>query len=155
MDQNKMMNQAEMISFFRLFSDEVKCFKKVSTVKAKIIPIGQEVVTTIDGVIETRNIATENSILVEGPSGEQYIVSVDKFNERYSGNELNNEFKTFEAKGECYAFKYEGENTVFMAPWGETMILNKGDYLASPNQEVTEVYRIEEKVFKLTYALKN
>ena len=46
--------------------------------------------------------------------------------------------------------EYEGnESVVFVAPWGERMILNRGDYVVSDGPEA--FYRIARSEFDDTY----
>ena len=49
------------------------------------------------------------------------------------------------------AYEYEGESMVFTAPWNEDMIVNKGDFLATTDETIPEVYRIERSAFYQTY----
>jgi hypothetical protein len=53
--------------------------------------------------------------------------------------------------GSCNAFQYNGEAFEFKAPWGEKMLCEKGDYLASIESDLSDVYRIESTVFGKTY----
>ena len=40
---------------------------------------------------------------------------------------------------------------VFMAPWNEEMIVHNGDFLATTDAFIPEVYRIERDAFFKTY----
>ena len=50
------------------------------------------------------------------------------------------------------AFCYHGETIEFVAPWGEKMLCEDGDYIASPpNGSPDDIYRIEKETFAQTY----
>lgn len=152
MDKNEILNQVEMIENLVKNQSNVKLYKKISTVKAKFANEGDKLETIINGELETVNTAKNYDLLVEGIDGEQYFVNIEKFLDRYIvETNFTNEFQVFQAKGYCYAYEYLGEDIKFIAPWNEEMIVKKGDFLATPNEEVREVYRIERNIFFKTY----
>lgn len=119
-----------------------------------------EVITEIDGVHETKNTAQNNDYIMTGASGEKFILKPNQFTKRYKvidsiPKESIAPGDVFagkaEAIGECWAIQYAGQPQEFMAPWGEPMILNIGDWLCSPNEQITEAYRIEKETFSKTY----
>jgi hypothetical protein len=60
-------------------------------------------------------------------------------------------FRQYPANGSCHAFEYEGQAFAFEAPWGERMIVNPGDYIATPTIGSDDIYRIERNAFLATY----
>jgi hypothetical protein len=57
----------------------------------------------------------------------------------------------YKAIGSCSAFLWKGSPFSFESSWGERMICDKGDYLASVEKDLSQPYRIESSVFKKTY----
>jgi hypothetical protein len=143
-----------MKNFFTLNFNISKKYKKFGLVYAKKATLGAQILTVIDNIIETKNIAKENDVLIKGIKGELYLIDINKFKERYNvTSDISDEFKPFEPFGECFAFEYKGDELYFDAPWGEKMLLSKGDYLVTPNEKIPEVYRIERSAFNLTYKI--
>lgn len=152
MDKEKILTQENMIEKFYANQSKVKLYKKITKVKAKLAKEGDKLKTIINGEVETVNTAKKYDLLVEGIDGEQYFVNIEKFLDRYIVNEVfTQKFQKCQAKGHCYAYEFDGEDTIFIAPWNEEMIVKKGDFLATPDENVNEVYRIERNVFIKTY----
>ncbi|MDU8350761.1 hypothetical protein RYA05_02515 [Pseudomonas syringae pv. actinidiae] len=148
-----MKNQQDMIVFFNQNSSIVNRYKKTGTIQAKLAICGEKIDTVIDGVLETTNTAKEKDMVVKGPAGELYLIGYEKFASRYKvANEPTENFSDYEATGECFAFEYKGDDFSFTAPWNEEMIVKSGDFLASPDSKINEVYRIEKVVFAKTYS---
>lgn len=147
-----MKNQEQMIALFKSNQNSVKRYLKQGTVNAKLAIKDEKVKTEINGVVETVNTAKENDVVVQGSSNELYLINIEKFKARYNvEKELSSDFQEYKATGECFAFEFKGEGFSFIAPWAEEMIVEDGDFLASPNSEITEVYRIEKNAFYKTY----
>jgi hypothetical protein len=153
----KVKNQTEMKADMGDRKDTV-VYKKSGTFDARNGKVGERIVTEIDGEEETQKTVGENDVVIKGPKGELYVVSVKKFNERYEvDKELTDEFQPYKATGLIRAYEYAGKPFKFVASWDEEMICNAGDFLASPlsnvdDEEIREVYRIEKSVFADTYA---
>lgn len=98
-------------------------YKKQGHVKARPAMPGEEIKTILDdGREETKNKAKNNDWIVTNPSGEQYIISKEKFLSRY---EATNEDGVYEAKGYCRAIPNPFHKPIeIMASWGS---LQKGD----------------------------
>ena len=129
-----------------------KKYSKYGTVLARLAKDRTKIITTVNGKVETQNHAEPGDVIVTNPGGEQYVLSKEKFKDRYTGPSLRSDDTSHKANGSCYAFKYAGEPLSFMAAWGEAMILNPGDYLCSPTKEADgDIYRIEGSVFPKTY----
>lgn len=136
-----------------LANGKVKHFKKYGTVLARPAKDGERVITVINGVKETENVAKSGDYVVQNPGGEQYIISADKLNSRYKkATGGKSPWRAYTAKGECWGFKYNGTQFTFKAPWGEDMLVQKGDMIVSTNPKGgDDIYRIEKKAFAATY----
>lgn len=93
-------------------------FKKQGQVLAHRAKAGEQITTTLaSGSKETVNTANEGDWIVTNPSGEQYIISQEKFKSRY---EATGEDGVYGAKGHCRAIVNPfGEPIEIMASWGE------------------------------------
>lgn len=144
------MNMSDVEDLFKyaIETGRVKKYKKVGSVKARRATKGEHVKTIINGKLETQNSAKDGDWVVTGPAGEEYIISGDKFSDRYRESDKKGEFIP---TGVCWAFEWKGKTLAFIAEWGERMICNRGDFLASISSEGTKPYRIERDVFHKTY----
>jgi hypothetical protein len=137
-----------------LRADKVRLYRK--NAKADIRPAitGESIATVIDGEQETVNTAHTGDFVVRGAKGERYIIKPKALAERY-GPPLtgpNDEgYRVYSAKGKLYAFRYEGEPFKFIAPWGEQMIANPGDYIGTNALGSGGYYRVEKNAFAATY----
>ena len=144
------LSQKDMAKYWVI--DRAKKYTKQGTVKARRAVEGETIETVIDGVKETTNTAKLNDIVVTGIKGEQYILSVDQFIERYSGPSVGKDDQEYECIGSTYAIQWNGRAITFEASWGETMILNRGDFLCSTDLSPNfDLYRIEKEIFAETY----
>lgn len=148
-----------MIEQFKpqLLLAECPCFDKVATVSARPATEGEDIDTVIDGIKETTNTAAAGDYVVTGPKGEEYIISGEKFNKLY---EATAEEGVYKAKGLVKAYQIpEGtEDFTFVAPWGEDMLVQAGDYIATSfadNFDAEKCYRIEKGVFEQTYKIRS
>lgn len=133
----------------------VHSYKKYGVVQVKLANVGERIVTIINGKKETENVATEGSVIVVNPGGERYIISRNKFDERYKGTPTK-EWTTAIAKGRCRAFRYTGDSFSFLAPWEEKMIVDSGDYIVQSKEgDYNDIYRIAQEAFKQTYKRDN
>lgn len=150
-------DQKGLTRLIRIVAPMLRKFKKVATVEAKSLKAGEEVITIIDGEEETKNVAKDGDILVKGVSGEKYIVPVKTFKERYTTTDnkqitdIPTTFTKFTSTGFVYAFQWKNPKLTFVAPWGEEMICNENDFLATTSLDDIEVYRIELKTFNKSY----
>lgn len=111
----------------------------------------QEVITQHSGQVEVKNTALPGDYILTDTQGGLYAVKPEVFAKRY---EVINE-KTAKAKGQCWATQWSDAPSTFESPWkaGEEMIIEPGDYLASPDDQFTEVYRIKKEEFETSYTL--
>lgn len=149
------LSQVDMKKKFEENKDKTEKYEKAGMFDCRAAKDGEEIVTVIDGEKETSNKAKSGDVVVKGPEGEEYILSNVKFEARYHQDDkkLTSEYQKFKTKGFILSYKYEGKSFKFMASWDEEMLVNDGDYLATPSLSfpVDEVYRIEKKVFAKTY----
>ncbi|QJT71152.1 hypothetical protein GR11A_00115 [Vibrio phage vB_VcorM_GR11A] len=149
--------QKDMELFWNKALDEgrVEHYSKFGTVRARLARKGDVVITEIDGVKETENRAKSSDVVVTGVKGEQYLVDIRKFKERYRGPKLTYTDQVYNAVGETYAARWTGAPLKFTASWGEAMIIEPGDYLCSTTQQASgDLYRIERSAFKESYRRK-
>lgn len=145
-------DQLSMIHLFKNNNHLTSLYKKFGAVMARLAKTGEEIITVIDGIVETKNTAKENDVVVKGLKGEEYLIGHDKFKTRYTVNTpVTDTFAAYEPNGTCIAYEYTGASFVFRAPWDEDMIVNDGDFLATIDKSVPEVYRIERDAFFKTY----
>ena len=106
----------------------------------------EEVVTVTASGVETRNTATAGDVIMSGPSGERYVVKATKFGGLYDGEVGDTVIPNQSPR---MVKQYDGESVVFVAPWGERMLLQHGDYVVSDGPDA--FYRIAEREFGETY----
>ena len=135
---------------------DARIFKKQGHVQARPATEGEQIVTTLkSGAQETTNTAKADEWVMTNPSGEQYIISKEKFFSRY---EETDEDGIYQAKGHCRAIKNPyGKPIEIMASWGSPqngdencMIADTCD--AEGGGMGGEPYLIDAKAFSETYA---
>lgn len=157
-----MLTQQEMANkYHEKFKKEGKVYEKFKPVVARSAVAGEKIITITSDGKETENTANEGDFVLQNltKANEQYIISGDKFKSRYKEYPENyeipfnppNGFSFYLPTGTTIAIKYEGEDTEFIAPWGEPMVIKKGDMLCSI--DTVEFYRIAAKEFFETYKL--
>jgi hypothetical protein len=140
------LKDLEEIFFKMIEFDNIKHYQKTGMFKYRKAKVGEKIVTIIDGKKETQNVANENSWIITGPKGEEYIIDDKTLKSRYEIVDDN----TVKAIGECWAFENK-EHLMFKASWGEDMVADPGDMIVSINKNGSEPYRIEKEIFKKTY----
>lgn len=148
--KEEIYSQESMIGFFKhaFWPVSLRHFKKAGIFSYEISGTEQNVITSIEGIIETTNTAYPGDFILTGQAGEKYVLKAETFAKRYKA--LDD--KTAQATGECWGYVWHREPMSFQSPWGEDMIIETGDMLVSPDKEVSQVYRIEKGVFENTYA---
>ena len=125
---------------------------------------GETVLTIVAGKLETIKTTGDDDVIIRnltiGSSAELYIIGRSKFESRYEISP--NTFCWIEgvlwnfatAKGKIESFCYRGPTIEFIAPWGEKMLCEEGDYIARPlgGDNPNDIYRIEKNTFDLTYS---
>lgn len=146
--------QQEMIILFKNNLNYVNSYSKIGAVLARKAVRNERIDTIIDNVVETTNTAGDDDVVVVGSKKEEYIVPFSKFHNRYMVDKpLNDTFQEYKACGKCLAYQYSGESFQFESPWNELMLVQDGDYLATPDDSFSEVYRIEQQAFLETYVI--
>lgn len=129
-------------------------FKKQGLVHARPAIPGEKITTILKtGAQETENIAKKNEVIVTNPSGEQYIISMERFLNRY---EMTPEVGKFSAKGFCRAILNPfGKPIEIMASWGTPQTGDENCLIAdtcdASGQTTGEPYLIDGKAFAETY----
>ena len=111
----------------------------------------QPVVTVTSDGKETQNTAEPNDIIMSGPSREQYVVKPEKFiGERglYTGK-VGGTVTPEQSPRIVARVENITQDITFKAPWGEDMILKRGDYLVKDGDQ--GYYRIAQKEYDETY----
>ena len=106
--------------------------------------------TTIKGKDEVKNKVSKGDFIITGPEFEEYSMKPGKFFSLYN---IINEKASPRPIIKRIAFipKRVLQNPItFTSSWGESMILEPGDYLV---KDSGGYYRIEGGVFKKTYSL--
>ncbi len=154
-----MRPRSEVVELYKdaEYQGSVREFQKFGIVMARTAIEGEVVITMINGVEETRKTAGPNDMVVRNPGQEEYIISSDKFRQRYT---LNQDmypglvWVQYKAIGRCWAFMYTGDAFEFEAPWGEAMKVEPGDMIAITDpKNLDDIYRIEKTAFAETYRL--
>lgn len=131
-------------------------YRKQGAVRARPATSGEQITTTLaSGATETVNTAKDGDWVMTNPSGEQYIISKEKFFKRY---EESGTPGVYGAKGHCRAILNPfGEPVEIMASWGEPQT-GDADCLFADTCDADggnmggEPYIIEAKAFAETYA---
>ena len=113
-----------------------------------VVETQQPVVTVTSDGKETQNVAEPNDIIMSGPSREQYVVKAEKFPKLYDG-EIGG--VVIPEQGDRIVARVDNitEPITFTAPWGEDMILKRGDYLVKDPSG--GYYRIAQQEYDQTY----
>jgi hypothetical protein len=132
--------------------------KKIHADCRRAVP-GEIVVTSINGVKETQNTAREGDWVIRPRTGAApaYIITAAKFADNWDPAVLsrNGEWEEHapldSVTSRRQSVTYEGEDTSFLADWGEEMILRSGDQIAAYVHKDSEVFRIEQGEFAASY----
>ena len=133
---------------------EAPFYKKQGRVEARPAKPDEKITTTLeDGTKETVNKANEGDWIVTNPSSEQYIISKQKFLDRY---EATNEDNVYIAKGYCRAIPNPfGKPIEIMASWGSPQTGDErcliADTCDASGKCDNEPYLIDADAFTKTY----
>lgn len=134
--------------------------KKTAVVTAQLARLGQKVDTTprciIDGNVyvfsETKRVICQkdiddNSVLIQNPDGECYVIKGEKFAKLYKpcdgGYQTDDSLKKFVTIT---------ENICFKAPWGEMLFAPKGSKLCIEYIQSRDIYTVTNSAFQSTYS---
>lgn len=161
-------SQAEMQQIFlpKLLSDGSK-FKKFRNVFARPAVAGEKIETFTSDGKETECVAQEGDYVIQSQTEarEEYLLSKEKFQKRYvRANNLpfkdgfsEHVWCDYKPIGTVVAIEFHpfeaemSDPLYFEAPWLESMVLKKGDMIAT--QDGKEIYRIARKEFEQTYRI--
>jgi hypothetical protein len=163
----KKMTNKEIIDLFQeqVNKGNVSHYKKNAKVLWRKPLPGETIITTCGGKVETiRTIlpGEDYSLIVVmniqvGTSAERYVIDKEKFYSRYilcdrSYSVDGHRWELARGKGEVDGFCYPGDIPfAFVAPWGEDMLLCKGDMLVRTIGSEDDIYRIARNEFDMTY----
>lgn len=157
-------------------------YKKNATAFVRKAIKGEAITTTIFGAKETEMTVADDSLHVVCGQAAFETYTVNNFSENYDSEhpmeieidlppyrrlrELG--FKEYRSKRQVLAKRVDKEDmewfqcgtdltddndeAFFVAPWGEQMIVNEGDFLVMTYPRDNEIYRIESHVFATTYS---
>lgn len=152
--EHGLVSQKAMKSMFSHYYSHSQRYQKIGTTFARLAYPGELITTVLDGYFETKNIAAVNEVVLKGTKGEEHLIGYEKFHARYSVDKpLSSDYQSYSANGTCIAFEYTGDSIEFQAAWNEKMIINSGDFLATLDETVPEIYRIERDAFFKTYKI--
>lgn len=158
----------ELRNWFEERLESNKVYQKVGLYLYRFAEPGETILTMVAGQLETiKTVPFESDFgsevilrnILIGSAAETYIVSRDKFASRYDTETESvymdgRMWKKAMAKGKCQGFYYYGPNFKLIAPWGEEMLVQDGDFVARPVPgNENDIYRIEKDAFAQTYHL--
>jgi hypothetical protein len=164
------LKQEQLLTKFAdIIEKKGKLSQKTKGVFATVAEGGELVVSKTKDGEETRNVATKGDYITTNDTGakEKYIISAEKFNDRYVHQKDNYYVPNDKARvfalqitpDNIYQNNLEGldklisqpDHPVYIeAPWSESQTLRLNDYLVCPVAK-NEVYRIAQIEFKETY----
>lgn len=168
--------------FGPLLQADQKIFRKSASAFLRRAEKGDHVITTVNGTVESENVVKDDTSWIAcGKVGEYYVLTQENFDESYDASSAQpidikedtsehirslhrQGYQEYKSKRQVLArqvssddmiWLLQGENddaAYFMAPWGEKMRVEQGDYLVMQHGGTnTEIYRIEQNVFRATY----
>ncbi len=129
-----------------------KAIKKPNSFKCYILDNPQLIRTTIDGKEETVKSADKGDYLITGTQNEQYAISPDKFNARYTYDIENKIAITKPVEIEYVKLEKEVE---IIAEFEEKQFIPSGGVIVFKSNGESTFYGIHPKSFKETYEIRN
>lgn len=123
--------------------------QKTAEVKAEKVLPGTVVETILaDGHVETTKTAGEKGgYRVTNPTGEQYLVDTDKFENLYDETDTAG---IYQPKPDPRKVLDSDKNVTFRASWGENMLMRKGSAIVHGGQD--DIYGIAAEEYAATYS---
>lgn len=141
------MSEFKRIDPNKVDLSNVKLARKCARVHARQATRAEEIESVMeDGFRETENVAHLGDYIVKNVTGEQYVVSRDKFEEGYRQTDQPNIYEPISTPVRVVEL---GENVCFEAPWGEEMRIKAGGVLVI--RDCGEIYGIQREEFEKTY----
>ena len=142
---------------------ETKQYQKIAPVLWRFAVPGESLIVICDGKVETIQKVRDDQIVVKaialGTEAETYAIDASTFRDKYNpqkGSPLNLGGVRWDRaepqpKPTIDAAPYNAEPFTFIAPWGEEMPCNDGDWLVRTIGKENDIYRIEKNAFAKTY----
>lgn len=132
-----------------LFQGATETYVKVAPIEAKVAAGGEKIATVVKGgLVETVNVANPGDIILTNPGGEQYILSFEKFTDRYElAAELGEGW--YRPKVIKQSFVQISQDVDIMASWGKVEHVKKGGFLNVT--DLDNIYGVAEHEFYQTY----
>ena len=158
----KQLGREEVIALFARMNQGL-VYKKKGIYFARPTVPNEVVMTIVDGKVETYKVTGIGEWVIinmtVGSTAERYCIAPKRYKDRYTPTGKAFVMDGFswlevEAKGMVEGRFYEDTQTLaFLAPWGEDMLLETGDFLARPfpNDDPNDIYRIARAEFNATY----
>lgn len=148
------ITQEEAIDLVK--ANDPKHYRKKGRYSYRVATELERIHTILSDGQEAENDALPGDYIMAGVSGEVYVISPKKFQDRY--HDLGN--GVAEAKGEAWGNQYRGPSIELGVPlsWNDptgVMPLHNGDYLISSDAVFSEAYRVKREEFESTYEAVN
>ena len=127
-------------------------YRKIAALKKSHVKVAakrQDVITHINGVEETRNVARPGDLIVTGTRGERYVITPRHFRALYEDDPDRR--GRYRAKTKVRALRLP-ENTELLAPWGEKQRARKDGVVVQRIGRPRDIYLIDAQAFRDTYA---
>uniref|UniRef100_A0A6T1GLY1 Uncharacterized protein n=1 Tax=Alexandrium monilatum TaxID=311494 RepID=A0A6T1GLY1_9DINO len=160
-------SQAEALEAWRDRLMAGQLYQKVTPMHARLAVEDGVLETVINGKVETTKTYKAGDYILLGTEGEKYVLGADKFGERYdlatvedAGDaDLSSQgYKVYRPTGRVWAAQLDADAVQaafpagkFIAAWGSEMVVEAGDYIATPYPAAGEIYRVEKSAFANTY----
>ena len=145
-------------------------YAKVARMHIRRVDEAGSLATVLQGKVETTNSYAAGDYIVHGTEGERYVLTPATFEARYHTDTAVDTadpalaadgYRLYMPKGRVWAEQIADAAMLastfpagkFIAPWGNEMAMEVGDWVASPYPAANQVYRIEKIAFANTYSL--
>ena len=160
-------SQSEMLMHWGAeLRQTAQVYYKTAKVHAQVAQFDGEIETVVDGVVEKRSSYVAGDYIMCGSRGGRYAMAAQDFFERYEKPEpasdpaLGEEgFQLFRPTGRLWARALVAEDVSIHFPagkligkWGGEVTVSASDYIVMPYPSGGEIYRIQECLFKQSYA---
>lgn len=147
-----------------IIKSQGRLYKKTRTILARRATEKEKIITVVDRIVETENIAEPGDYIVINQTSEKesYVIKAEEFAKRYSEHRILNDGLTeylpiSKNYGILLTFDLLSQLNLphhfyFIAPWSEPVYARIGDYILS-NLEYEDIYRVERSKFLETYTI--
>ncbi len=128
---------------------EIKSYIKIANIRAEVAQGGENVLTVLEnGTVETFFVANKGDYIITNPAGEQYVVTKEKFVQRYE--------PCFELGKNCYKpkpvvqkFIQTDEDICLIGSWGNEQFIKAGGFINITEED--NIYGCAKEEFLATY----